>query len=188
MANYTRKFTDAERKAIAADIDQTAGKPEGSYRLIAERHNCSKNTVQNIAKEYGLEDRWRAGQAQTAAATSVNQSNAADRRARLQLELLDDVDELRQKLFGDVVHLHTAKNEGPMAGERVEQTILRAGPRDWRDTAGAMAALIGKSVELARLEAEQAGTGQASGLLDQFMESLRAARQQREQLAADEAP
>lgn len=187
MANHTRKFTPAQRKAIADDIRQTAGTPEGSYRQIAKRHDCALGTIQNIAREYGLTDAWQEGQQQTAAATSVKQSNAAERRAALQLDLLDDAQKLRAKLFGDVVHLNVVKAEGPMAGEYVQETALPAGPREWRDTMSAIGIASSKSVELARLEAEQAGTGQASGLLDQFMESLRAARAAREQQAADEA-
>ena len=187
MANHTRKFTPEQRKAIADDIRNTAGTPEGSYRAIAKRNQCALGTIQNIAREFELTDAWQDGQAQTAAATSVRQSNAAERRARLQHELLDDVDGLRERLFGEVIHLNVVKAEGPMAGEYVNKTVLNSGPRDWRDTAGAMAALIGKSVELARLEAEQAGAGAVSGLLDQFMAGLDAARKAREQQAADEA-
>jgi hypothetical protein len=187
VANHTRKFTDAQRKAIADDIAATAGTPDGSYRKIAARHGCAVGTVQKIADENNLRDRWQDGQQQTAAATSVKQSNAASLRAALQVDLLGDVAKLRGRLFGGVVHLNVVKAEGPMAGEYVERTELPAGPRDWRDTAGAMAALIGKSVELARLEAEQAGEGQAAGLLEQFERSLRDARQRRQQAAADEA-
>jgi hypothetical protein len=173
VANHTRKFTPAQRKAIADDIRATAGTPEGSYRQIAKRHDCALGTIQNIAKEYGLTDAWQEGQQQTAAATSVKQSNAADRRAALQLEFLDDVAKLRSKLFGEVVHLNVVKNEGPMAGERVKETYLRAGPRDWRDTANAIAALTGKSIDLARLEAEQAaGEGEGAALLRAIAESL----------------
>jgi transposase-like protein len=32
------KFSPEQRAAIAADIEQTAGTPEGSYRKIAARH------------------------------------------------------------------------------------------------------------------------------------------------------
>ena len=191
MANHTRKFDDAQRKAIADDIRATAGTPEGSYRQIAKRHECALGTIQNIAKEFELTDAWQDGQAQTAAATSVKVSNGAERRAQLQLDLLDDAQKLRSKLFGNVVHLNVVKRDGPMAGEQVEETVLPAGPREWRDTMGAIGIASSKSVELARLEAEQAGTEKSTGLLEQFMQSLRDKRAQRDrerEQAADETP
>lgn len=200
MANRTKKFTDAQRAAIADDIRATAGTPDGSYRKIAARHGCGVATVQKIAAENNLADAWQDGQAQTAAATSVKVSNAAERRAMLQLDLLDDAQALRAKLFGNVVHLNVVKGYPPGTGdddadrgggfgslpEYVEHTVLPAGPREWRDTMSAIGIASSKSVELARLEAEQAGEGAASGLLEQFEKSLREARQRREQAAASE--
>ncbi|GAB3472379.1 hypothetical protein [Actinophytocola sediminis] len=191
MANYTRKYSDAQRRAIAADIEATAGTPEGSYRQIASRHGCAVATVQRIAEENNLGDRWKDGQHQTAAATSVNQTNGAQRRAALQLDLLDDAQALRARLFGDVTHLNVVKGYppgnvdddeprgiGPLP-EYVEHTVLPAGPREWRDTMSAIGIASSKSVELARLEAEQAGTGTAGALLDQFLGALVKDRQER---------
>lgn len=186
MANRTTKFTPEQRAAIAEDIRQTAGTPDGSYRAIAKRHACAVATVQAVADENDLRHLWQDGQAKTQAATSVKVSNAAERRARLQLDLLDDAQALRAKLFGDVTHLHVAKDPGEMAGETVVQTVLPTGPREWRDTMSAIGIASSKSVELARLEAETAGEGQASGLLEQFEKSLRAAREAREQAPTSE--
>lgn len=62
------KFTPEQRAAIAEDTRQNTGGPDGSYRDIANRHGCSVATVQKIAKENGLADRWHAGQQRTAAA------------------------------------------------------------------------------------------------------------------------
>jgi hypothetical protein len=45
---------------------------------------------------------------------------------------------------------------------------------------GAIAQAVGKSVELARLESENSGTGAASNLLGDFETELRRARQARE--------
>lgn len=173
MANHTKRISDEKRAEIVADIKENAGKPGGSYRDIAQRHSVANGTIQAIARANGLADRWKAGQAQTAAATSVHQSNGAERRAQLQLEFLDDVAKLREKLFGEVVHLNVVKAAGPMAGEYVEQTTVHSGPRDWRDTAGAIAALTGKAIDLARLEAEQnTGEGEGAALLRSIAESL----------------
>ncbi|HEU5475691.1 MAG TPA: hypothetical protein VFV67_34050 [Actinophytocola sp.] len=181
-------MSDELRAAVAADIEATAGTPDGSYRKIAGRHSCSVATVQKVAEQAGLKDAWQAGRAQTAAATEVTRTSAAAKRAQLQLDLLDDAQALRKKLFGDVVHLNVVKEGGQFAGESVEETVLPAGPRDWRDTMSAIGVATSKAVELARLEAEQAGTGQVSGLLEALEIGLRDARHRREQQAAGEQP
>ncbi|WP_372662970.1 hypothetical protein [Amycolatopsis kentuckyensis] len=71
-------------------------------------------------------------------------------------------------------------------GEEVKQTVLDAGPADWRATMGAIGTAAQQTVNLARLDAETAGAGQASGLLEQFEQSLAAARRDREAAAAAE--
>jgi hypothetical protein len=179
VANLSKRIPDAKRAEIAEDIRQTAGTPEGSYRALSKRHGCAVATIQKIAREHDLGDAWQEGQAQTAAATSVKQTNAAALRAALQVDLLDDAQWLRSKLRGNVIHLNVVKNSGDYAGESVEQTELPAGPRDWRDTMGAIGVASSKSVELSRLEAEQAGTGAAGALIDQFLGALMTDRTQR---------
>ncbi len=179
MANHTKKFDDAWRARIIQDIRDTGGTPDGTYRKLGARHGCAISTVQKIAKENNLLHLWAEGQAATAAATAAKVTNAAERRAALQLDLLDDAQKLRSKLFGDVVHLNVVKRDGPMAGEQVEETVLPAGPRDWRDTMSAIGIASSKSVELSRLEAEQAGTGATGALLDQFLGALVRDREER---------
>ncbi|MBP2331245.1 transposase-like protein [Kibdelosporangium banguiense] len=180
------RLSDELKAAIAEDIRATAGTPEGSYRKIAGRHGVGLASVQKVAQQNGLADAWQNGQQQTAAATSVKQTNAAERRAQLQLDLLGDAQELRGRLFGYVTHLHVVKNMGENAGESVEHTELPSGPREWRDTMSAIGIASSKSVELARLEAEQAGTGQASGLLEQFFQSLERDRAERDKQTPSE--
>ncbi|ALG07651.1 hypothetical protein [Kibdelosporangium phytohabitans] len=181
------RLPDEKRAEIAEDIRRTAGTPDGSYRKIAARHSVGVATVQTVAKENGLADAWKDGHEQTRAATEVKTANAAARRAQLQVDLLGDAQELRERMFGNVRHLHVVKVAGEFAGESVEHTVVPTGPREWRDIMSAIGVASSKSVELARLEAEQAGAGQASGLLEQFERSLRSARVAREQ-AIDEAP
>ena len=103
-------------------------------------------------------------------------------------DLLEDAQWLRSKLRGNVIHLNVVKNAGDYSGESVEQTELAAGSREWRDTMGTIGVTSSKSVELARLEAEQAGAGEVTGLLEQLMQSLHADRAVRDQQAADEGP
>lgn len=177
-------MSDELRAAVARDISETAGTPDGSYRKIAARNGCSVATVQKVAAEAGLADAWQAGRAQTAAATEVAKTTAAAKRAQLELDLLDDAQRLRGKLFGDVAHLHVVKVDKDL--EEVRKTVLPAGPRDWDSTMRAIGVATSKAVELARVAAEQAGTGTASGLLEQLEKSLREARHRREQAAASE--
>lgn len=180
------RLSDEQKAAIADDIRTTAGTPEGSYRKIAKRHGVGLATVQKVAKDNGLADAWQAGHEQTKAATEVKTANAAAQRAQLQVDLLDDAQQLRGKLWGNVRHLHVVKNAGEFAGESVEHTIVPTGPRDWRDIMNAIGIASSKSVELARLEAEQAGTGQASGLLEQFFQSLERDRVERDKQNSSE--
>lgn len=178
-------LTQAQREAIAADIRDTAGTADGSVRRIAARNQVAMGSVRRVAVEYGLGAAWRTGSYQTEAATVAKSQHLAERRAQLQADLLDDIEELRERLFGDVIHLNVVKDGGPMAGEHVEQTVLPGGADHWQRTMSAITGAAGRSIELARMEMETTGTG-AAGLLDQFEVALRGARADREQVAEAE--
>ncbi|WP_018682192.1 hypothetical protein [Actinokineospora enzanensis] len=180
-------LSQQQRDAIAADIRETAGTTDGSVRRIARRHGVGMGTVQRIARDYGLLNAWRDGAWRTEAANSQKAAHIAERRNQLAADLLDDIDELRERLLADVTHLHVVKDAGPMAGERVEYNTTPAGPRDWQSTMGAIAAAARTVAEYTRLEAENSGTGAASGLLEQFEKSLRLAREQRDRAAGEAA-
>ncbi|GLW91792.1 hypothetical protein [Actinokineospora globicatena] len=181
MSGFQPPLDDAVRDAIIADIRETAGTTDGSVRRIAARHHVGMGTVRRTATAAGLADAWRDGAHLTEAANAQKAAHLAERRNQLQADLLDDAEELRERLLGHVTQLHVVKDEGPMAGERIEHTTLPAGPRDWASTMQAIAAAARVSIDLARLEAENSGTGAASGLLDQFEQSLRTARHKRDQ-------
>ena len=68
-----------------------------------------------------------------------------------------------------------------------QQLDVAPGPREHSETARAIASLIGQSVALARLESDTAGAGAASGMLDQFEQSLREAREKRDEAARQAA-
>jgi hypothetical protein len=110
VANRARKFTPR----VAGRDREGHRRDRRHYRQIAARHGCAVATVQTIADENNLRDRWQDGQQQTAA-TSVKQSNAAALRADLQVDLLGDVAKLRDRLFGDVT---PPRREGLPAGCR----------------------------------------------------------------------
>jgi len=163
-------LTPEQWQALVDDITATAGTPEGSVRRIAARHDVSMRTVRTVAAEAGLADAWASGRARTAAAAQARTVTAAERRAWLLCDLLDDIDELRERMFDDVTVPH------PTMGT----VTIPAGPADLRNIATAVGILVDKHVQLARLEVESTGSGQAAGLLEQLEASLRAARLERE--------
>ena len=93
------RLADAQRQAIADDIQATAGQPDGSVRKIATRHDVSTATVRRIAKAAGLEDAW--SRDSTKNATRARVADAAERRAQLAAAMLDDVAFLRDKFRQD---------------------------------------------------------------------------------------
>lgn len=156
--------------------------PTPTQRTIAREFGVSVSTVYRIAAEYDLAEAWEDRREQTEAATAARAADLARRRTELQSGLLDDIAELRRRLFGEVVHLHVVKVDPTL--EEVRETVLDAGPADWRATMGAITAAAQQTANLARLDAETAGAGQASGLLEQFEQSLAAARRARESTEA----
>jgi hypothetical protein len=163
------------RDQIAAAIQRD---PVPSHRALAAEFDVSISTIYRVADEYGLADSWEHRRERTEAATASRAADLARRRTELQAGLLDDVQQLRNKLFGDVVHLNVVKVD--MGTEEVQHTVLPAGPTDWRATMGAITGAVAQTIGLARLEAEMSGTGQASSLLEDFEASLRQARHDRE--------
>ncbi|PXY20331.1 hypothetical protein [Prauserella endophytica] len=170
------------RDAIADAIRRV---PTPSHRAIASEFGVSISTVYRVAVEYDLADAWEDRRERTEAATAANAAELARRRTELQAGLLDDIAELRERLFGDVVHLNVVKVD--MGREEVEQTVLPAGPAEWRATMGAITGAAAQAIGLARLEAENSGAGQASNMLEQFENSLRQARHEREAATARDA-
>ncbi|AUI56798.1 hypothetical protein [Amycolatopsis sp. BJA-103] len=160
--------------------------PTPTQRAIAAEFGVSVSTVYRVAADYDLADSWEDRREQTEAATAARAADLAKRRTELQSGLLDDIAILRKKLFGDVVHLHVVKVD-PTA-EEVRETVLPAGPADWRATMGAITGAVRETTNLARLEADTSGAGAASNMLEQFEASLRIARHDRERLSRDDGP
>lgn len=182
-----RELTPDQRAAVVEDIRANAGTADGSVRIIAARHQLSMRGVRIVAEQAGLADAWSAGASRTANATAVNIVTSAEKRAQLVHDLLDDAQELRERLFGMVTHLHVVK-DGGFEGEHVEQTKVLAGPPEWRATMSAIGTAISQANAITKLEAESAFSSQATGLIDQFITDLRAARAQRDEQARAEAP
>lgn len=168
-------LTDQQRAEILDDIRETAGSTDGSVRRIAARHHVGMGSVRRIADAAGIGDAWESGSQRTAAANAQKAVHLTQRRLELQSGLIDDAEDLREKLFGNVVHLNVVRrsDEPGMSYEVVEETVLPAGPQEWRVTMGAITSAVGRTVELARLDAEQAGgEGEGAAALRAIAEAL----------------
>lgn len=157
---------------MLADIQATAGTADGSVRKIAARHGVGMTSVRRIAEQHGMSDAWAGGAERVHNANVVKAATVAQKRADLQMDLLDDAQELRERLFADVIHLNVVKVD--MHLEEVQQTQLPAGPGEWRNTMTAIGIATDKAIQIAKLENEQAHTGQVSGLLEEFVAALKA--------------
>lgn len=187
-----RELTPDQRAAVVEDIRANAGTADGSVRIIAARHQLSMRGVRIVAEQNGLADAWSSGAARTAAATAVNIITNAELRADIERGLLEDVQELRDRLLAEVTHLHVVKDqpEGDgWGGEHVEHTTLPAGPAEWRATMSAIGTAMTAANNIARLTAESAVSGQATGLLDAFATELtKAAAVRRREQDTTEGP
>lgn len=91
-----RRWTDEEQTALEAG--HAAGK---TLNAIAKALGRSTGVVHRAATAAGL----RFDSTRTAAAVKAHQSSAAERRARLQLDLLEDAAKLRAQLFAEAEYV-----------------------------------------------------------------------------------
>jgi hypothetical protein len=180
-----QRIPDHTREEIADYIRAHAGTPEGTVRAIANRWGIAKSSVGRIADLHDLTDAWADGVAQTQAATAARSAYIARQRATLQEDLLDTAADLLDRLHDNVVHLNVVKclassdqdDERPPSPftptiEIVEQTVLPAGPAEWRQTMNAVQAAVAQAVSLAKLDNDTSTTASVTGLLDQFAADL----------------
>ena len=165
-------LNDQQRAAILDDIRDTAGTSDGSVRRIAARHGVGMGTVRRIALDAGLQHAWRDGAHRTEAANQAKAAHLAERRNQLQVDILDDIEEVRERLLKKVTHLNVVKRPG-FEGEEVVRTELDPGPRDLQSMMGAIANGARQVAELARLEAQNTGSGETSNMLGEFFANLR---------------
>ncbi|WP_433465717.1 helix-turn-helix domain-containing protein [Spirillospora sp. CA-128828] len=141
---------------------------EGKTRNdIARELGRSQSTITKVARELGLTfDRTA-----TAAATKAKQLDAKARRAQLKLDLLDDAERLRLRLWEPTtVVLSTPK--GP-----AEVRLPLPPARDARDIMGAVQAAVRSHVDLDRLDVSD-GADNAKSMLGQLGEALQIAADQ----------
>ncbi|MDQ0377941.1 helix-turn-helix domain-containing protein [Amycolatopsis thermophila] len=160
-----------QRAAIIEAMLADDGPP--SHRALAEQFGVSKGTIYNVARDAGLSHLWEDRTARTEAANASNAARVAEHRQALELESLEAAREILARRFDS--HSVVVKT---MIGAEVEE--VDNGPEDWRNIGQAVSNLTTSATQLARLESDLAGAGQASGILDDIEAGLREARLRRE--------
>jgi hypothetical protein len=126
------------------DIHRLTGSPGG--------------TVTNIAKRLGL----KFDATQALEATEINRRRAAERRATLINELLDDAELLRERLLQPMTYVQY----GGKDFDRKEDTYDLPTAQDQANLARAITLLIGQSVRLEEVGQQTAGLDGAINFLD----------------------
>lgn len=96
-----------KRDAILTDA--RAG--EKSLTQIAKDHSVGKSTVSKMVKDAGMADAF--DRTQTEKATQAHAADARARRAKLALDLLDDVDRLRGRAWSKYEIVMDSRAAGP---------------------------------------------------------------------------
>lgn len=164
-----KPISDEKRAQVVAAVQ--SGR---SYRDVAAEHNISLSTVAGIAKDAGVtSDRA----AQTAEAAATKRATAAERRAQLQLDLLDDAARLRAQLWQPTtLHSFGGKDNTHNSIDLDEPLFI-----DKKNIIAAVSGAVARAIDLARLDAEQGGGQQARGLLARLVDSLDEHRKRRTQ-------
>lgn len=142
---------------------------EGKSRNdIAKLTGRSGRTVSRIAAELGLSFE-RSGA--TAAATAAKKVDAAERRARLQVDALESA----QKLMGQMFAPTTVYNFGGKENDYNEREHPEPPFRDKQAIANAIQALAGTALKLAEYDKANPADDE-KGMLGELRDQLRAAR------------
>lgn len=138
-----------------------------SRNEMCKRLGRGGKTISRIATEEGLSfDRTGS----LAVATAVKKADAAERRARLQLDSLEAAEKLLRQMFSPArVYNFGGKENTYEEREHEEPTF-----RDKRDIASAMAQMIASSLRLAEFDRGAGDTEQQSALVT-LMSTLKAA-------------
>lgn len=157
------KITDAHRQQIRDLHADGLGRNQ-----IAQQVGLSVGSITKVARELGLAfDRSK-----TAVAVAARQLDLADRRTRRQLELNDDIDRLRARLFRSMTYVQY----GGKDFERAEDTFDQPTPVDQKHLVQAIGTLIDRDLKLAD-HGKSDGVDDAKAMLGALMTQLRVAVQ-----------
>lgn len=172
---------EALRDAILADI--RAG--QKARNRIARDHDVSPSTVTKIAQDEGLTEAF--DRSQTIHATRARNADSDARQAELRARLLETGHMLVGRIDRPVPIWGIGQDVDETGGRtaRIVKDTIEPGPKDWKDLMAAVASASSQAVAIQRASVDAEGTGQAAGLLEKFEQSLRKARQERDQQAAE---
>lgn len=127
-----------------------------SVRGIGERMGFSRNTISRHAKRLGLSF----NREQTKAATAAVQADAKAKRARLELQLLDDAEKLRSQMWEPATYI----DHGGKDFIKVEWTTTQPTPADKLKLMQAASAALDRSIKIAQLDSDNGAAGAISML------------------------
>lgn len=158
---------DATREAIRADIEATAGTPDGSVRKIAARHDVSTATVRRVAKAAHLVDPW--SRDSTEKASRARSVDLAAERLRLQERWARKANEALDRSE----QACTVFSFGGQFNEYAEHTMELPPAADYRSFVTAAAVATDKMVALAKYDAGDDGVAAAVSTIENIMDALR---------------
>ncbi|MDP9799358.1 hypothetical protein J2S43_007870 [Catenuloplanes nepalensis] len=156
-------ITDDERRQVRDLHAQGHGRNE-----ISRRTGIHNRRVSAIAADLGLT--FVRG-ARTAAATTARVADAAERRARLQVDMLSAAERLLGQMFSPA----KVYNFGGKENDYNERDVDEPPFRDKRDIATALSVLVNGSVRLAEYD-KGTGNEDERSMLGDLFDQLRAAR------------
>lgn len=154
------KIPDHTRKLILDDINSPE---ELSTRIIANLHGVSEGSVRKIAKDAGIKNAFT--RANTEKATRARVTDLAARRAKLAEVLLDDVDRLRERAWGEYTYYERSNKEP------IEVTLEQPPLSEARNAFTSLAICIDKHLALVRAD-QGAGASTVGSLLGTMLDDL----------------
>jgi transposase-like protein len=154
------RISDDVRAAVVADLRRTHGTPEGSYRLVAERHGVSNATVRRIGAAAGVSG-GSESRAKTENATAVAIQTNAQRREALAARLLDVAEQAIRDLENPVYTYAFGGKDGLFN----EAVAKRPNPADRRQLLTTAGIALDKHAVLERFDSAGAAGQQADLLL-----------------------
>lgn len=150
------------RASILADIEATAGTPDGSVRKIADRQSVSTATVRRAAEAAGISDAWSRDKTLNASRARAIDGQAL--RTQLAMDHLSDAVRIRERLW-EPAEMVTA------TGQVVSLTLPPA--RDVKDFMQSVGSALKISMEVEKHDQGDQGAEDAKSMLLGVAEGLK---------------
>ena len=150
------------RAAVIADLRATHGTPEGSVRMISDRHGVPRSTISRIAKDEGLTNEVGHARMQNAIQTRLNGN------AEIRAELASRMLRAANRALSDMEASATIYNFGGKDNTYNERTVNRPPTADQRNLMIIAATAIDKHKVLDQYDSD-ARTG---AMLDRWLNAM----------------